>query len=143
MKKQMPTDREITIDTDIQKWSKFVDIVTITWLCIFVIGYFSMGKVANICNLLNIAILSVFIVDLILIYRKSDNWYNFLTKNWFNILMVVPYFRVFRIFRMFKVLRLFKFMKIIKVGKAIKITMLSHESFDLIRTIKKRLLRKG
>lgn len=75
---------------NIQKWSNFVDVVTIIWLCIFVIGYFSKGEIANICNLLNIAILSVFLTDLVLLYRKSGRWHLFLRENWFDILIIIP-----------------------------------------------------
>lgn len=133
---------------NIQKWSKFVDIVTIIWLCIFGIGYFSKGEIANICSLLNIAILSVFLTDLALLYRKSGGWHLFLRGNWFDILMIIPYFRVFRIFRVFRVIRLLKFTKIAKVTKIkssinpLKILRIAHETSDIIRSIKKRMFQK-
>ena len=136
-----------------EKWSMFVDIVTVMWLCIFIIGFFSIERITDVCNILNIAILSVFMADLIIIYGSSSNWHIFLKKHWFDILMVIPYFRVFRIFRSFRVLRLIKivkaaktvkmatkFSRVIKLSKANKLVKIGHETYDLIRTVKGRLL---
>ena len=141
-----------------EKWSRFVDIVTPIWLSIFIIGFFSTERIADVCNILNIVILSVFVADLVIIYRSSSNWHIFLKKHWFDILMVIPYFRVFRIFRIFRVLKLIRVAKAakaakaakmanrssraIKLSKANKLIKIGHETYDLIRTVKGRLLQK-
>lgn len=131
----------------------FVDIVTVMWLCIFIIGFFSIERIADVCNILNITILIVFMADLVIIYESSSNWHIFFKKHWFDILMIIPYFRVFRIFRSFRVLRLIrivkaaktvkmatKFSRVIKLSKANKLVKIGHETYDLIRTVNGRLL---
>jgi len=136
-----------------EKWSMFVDIVTVMWLCIFIIGFFSTERIADVCNILNITILIVFMADLVIIYESSSNWHIFFKKHWFDILMIIPYFRVFRIFRSFRVLRLIriakaaktvkmatKFSRVIKLSKANKLVKIGHETYDLIRTVNGRLL---
>ena len=139
-----------------EKWSMFVDIVTVIWLCIFIIGFFSTERIANVCNILNITILIVFIADLVIIYESSSDWHIFFKKHWFDILMIIPYFRVFWIFRSFRVLRLIriakaakivkvatKFSKVIKLSKAYKLVKIGHEIYDLIRTVNGRSLQKN
>lgn len=138
-----------------EKWSRFVDIVTVIWLSIFITGFFSTKRIADVCNILNIAILSVFVTDLVIIYRSSSNWHIFLKKHWFDILMVIPYFRVFRVFRIFRVLRLIRIAKaakaakmatrssrVIKLSKANKLVKIGHETYDLIKTVKGRMFNK-
>ena len=137
------------------QWSKFVDIVTVIWLIIFIIGFFNSEKITRYCNILNIIILIVFITDLVIIYIYSENRKKFIKKNWLDILMVIPYFRIFRILRIFRVLKITRVLKtvrtikiakhITKSNKAIKLTKntkfikISHEIYDLFRTIKGRL----
>ncbi|MCK4420481.1 hypothetical protein KAW48_01690 [candidate division WOR-3 bacterium] len=141
-----------------EKWSKFVDIATVIWLGIFIIGFFSTGKIAHACDILNIVLLSVFVADLVIIYRSSGSWHVFLKKHWFDILMVIPYFRVFRIFRIFRVLKIVrmgkaaralkatkmatKYSKVLRLGKSNKLIKVGHETYDLIRTVKGRMFRK-
>jgi len=141
-----------------KKWSRFVDIVTLIWLSIFITGFFSTERIADICNILNIGILIVFVADLVIIYRSSSNWHIFLKKYWFDILMVIPYFRVFRIFRIFRLLKIVKITKAaraakaakmitkssraIRLGKSNKLIKFGHETYDLIRTVKGRIFNK-
>lgn len=103
-----------------EKWTKVVDIVTIIWLGIFMIGFFVTERIVHVCNILNVAILSVFVADLVIIYKSSSNWRMFLKKHWFDIIMVIPYFRIFRIFRIFKVLKILRVAKVARAAKAAK-----------------------
>lgn len=138
-----------------EKWTKFVDTVTIIWLSIFILGFFSTERIAHVCNILNVIILSVFVADLVIIYKSSSNWHIFLKKHWFDILMVIPYFRVFRIFRIFKVFKIIKiakatraakmaakFSRITRVSKSNKLIKVGHETYDLIKTVKGRMFNK-
>lgn len=103
-----------------EKWTKLVDIVTIIWLGIFMIGFFATERIVHVCNILNVAILSVFVADLVIIYKSSSNWRMFFKKHWFDIIMVIPYFRIFRIFRIFRVLKILRVAKVARAAKAAK-----------------------
>lgn len=147
------TDNHITFNR--KKWSNFVDIVTIIWLIIFIIGFFTSEQITHYCNILNMAILIVFITDLVILFIYFENRKKFIRKHWLDILMVIPYLRIFRIFRIFRVLKFTRVLKtartikiakhITKSRKAIKLTKgtksltISHEIYDLFRTIKGRL----
>ena len=103
----------------------------------------------------NIVILSVFVADVWVSYRKVRSLKLFVKKHWLDILMVIPYFRVFRIAR---ILRLARFVRIARAAKAIqpakvvkalkvfkgakfgKVSLIVHEIGDLLRTIKSRFV---
>ena len=141
------------------KWSKLVDKITILWLIIFIIGFFTTGNISYICEILNLIILLVFLADLVIVYKYSRNLKDFLKGHWFDIIMVIPYLRVFRIFKIFKVLRIYKTIRIIKlinsanaISKVSKVFILKrivnamkiiHEILDLLRTIRVRFFQKS
>ena len=79
------------------------------------------GRAAQVCNCVNIALLSVFVADLGVIYKTSENWRRSLRQHWVDILMVIPYFRVFRIFRIFRLTRFLRIAKLAKTRKAFKV----------------------
>lgn len=150
-----------------KKWTRLVDAITVFWLAVFVLGFFTSPGIARVCNILNIAILAVFAADLVLTYKDSDNRRTFLKRHWLDVLMIIPYFRIFRILRIARLLRVAKVVrvaKVAKVGKASKLARASksrrvakgimkyrkatkvgkrvatvgHESYDLARTAKDR-----
>ena len=67
-------------------------------------------------DILSWVIWFVFAFDVFLKYRASENWKVFLKKHWFDIVLLVPFFRLFRVFRL---LRLLKTMKFAKAGLGI------------------------
>lgn len=121
-------------------WSKIVDVVTVIWLAIFIFGFFVSPSLAHILRMVNIAILSVFLADLWVSYRKVRSISIFVKQHWFDILMVIPYLRVFRIAR---ILRLARFTRIAKMAKVSKASLIVHEIGDLFRTVKSKFVRKS
>lgn len=103
------------------RWTRVVDIATLVWLGVFVAGFLVKGRAAEVCNYVNIALLGVFVADLGVIYKTSENWRRFLKQHWLDILMVIPYLRVFRIFRIFKLARFLRIAKVAKTRRAFKV----------------------
>ncbi len=95
-------------------WDRFVDLATIIWLVIFVIGLTASTLIpANV----QLVLLAVFVVDLGVIYRREPNLRVFLRRCWTDILMVIPYFRIFRIFKLVRLLRILKTFRLAKVRR--------------------------
>jgi len=139
----------------ILSWPRFVDLVTVIWLAIFILSFFASPSTESTLRTTNIAILSVFVVDLGVSYWKVKSPSIFLKKHWLDILMVIPYFRIFRIARilhLIRFVRIAKSIKIIKMVKAVKamkvskwvrfrkVSVIMHEIGDLFRTIKSRFI---
>ena len=82
-------------------WDSFVDVVTIFWLGIFVVGELYV-EYAVICGNINLTLLSVFVADLLFKYWHVRDLKVFFRKHWFDILVTVPYFRVLRLLRLVK-----------------------------------------
>ncbi len=122
-------------------WTRIVDTITILWLAIFIYGFFASPTVADTLRIVNIIILSVFVVDLWVSYRKVRSVPIFVKKHWLDILMVIPYFRIFRIARILRLARFLRFARIArtaKIGRLGKTLPITHEVGDLLRTIKSR-----
>ncbi len=122
-------------------WKNFVDITTIIWLIIFFVGFYTNENVQRICLIFNTIILFVFLLDLIFIYRKFGRKRDFIKNHWFDVMMIIPYFRIFRIVRslkFLKVLNKLKVFKFIKKSRILRGTWIAHEVSDLGRTIRQR-----
>ena len=95
-------------------WDRFVDFATIIWLAIFAIGFTASTLIpANV----QLVLLGVFVVDLGVKYRREPNLRVFLTRRWTDILMVIPYFRIFRILKFVRLLRILKTFRLAKVRR--------------------------
>ena len=85
----------------------FVDAVVVAWLVLFVVDVgatyevWSVGEATlSTVRLVLTVMLIVFLVDVVLLYRWSDDSPRaFLRGNWFYVLTVVPWFRPFRLLR--------------------------------------------
>ena len=88
------------------------------------------------CDVLNLLILGVFVADLIIIFRASSSVKEFFKKHWLDILMTIPYFRIFRSLR---VMRVFKLSKSVKTARALKGLEAGQEIVDIGRTVKGKL----
>ena len=87
------------------KWDYFVDLVTVVWLVLFILGFTNQTDIPDLAvNLL----LTVFIADLVVKYRREPNLKTFLTKRWVDILLVIPWFRAFRFLKFVRFLRLLR-----------------------------------
>lgn len=95
-------------------WTPFVEVVAVLWIGLFLVDVgvgFDLLVVSESLAATNRVVLrwllSVFLVDLALLYRWSEHGpRGFLRSNWFLVLTVIPWFRPFRIGRSFRALRL-------------------------------------
>ena len=114
-------------------WIRIVDAVTVVWLSAFITGWFSSSAlVQSRCTLVTLWLLPVFVCDLIVLFRKEDDFKTFIRKRWFDVLLVIPYFRVFRIFRMARVL---KVLKLLKLRKALGLTRFTKKSKRAVNAV--------
>ena len=95
-------------------WDRFIDLVTIVWLGLFIIGFVNATLIpANIALML----IAVFVLDLVVKYRRVSNLRTFLRRHWTYVLMVIPYFRILRVLRFGRLLRVLRSLRIAKSGK--------------------------
>ena len=116
-----------------ERWDLFVDLVTIVWLSVFIIGYL-FEEFAELCSNVNLSLLPVFIADLLVKYRRVKSLKVFIRERWFDILTTVPWFRVLRPLRAVKVLRTARMVRIskgIKKAKVAKRADVVTEIFEL------------
>lgn len=113
-------------------WTKLVDITTIVWISVFLLGFVIKDAIIKqVCNQFNFFLLPVFILDLYYLYKKTGKIKKFLKEKWLDILLVIPYFRIFRILRFTKVLRLIKIFKFTKARKTMILVKKSNRAINL------------
>lgn len=112
---------------EMSRWDRFVDAVTVVWLCVFILGFVSV-EYGDACDLINLLLLPVFIVDLFVIYRRVGDVKVLLLKHWLDILMVIPFLRVVRAVRIIRVIRLARVAKTTRAVKAVKAIKTSRAS---------------
>ena len=100
-----------------RRWPLVVDSITVVWLVAFIASLISSSeRTVETCELVTLCLLPVFIADLVLLFRRESDFKTFLKKRWFDVLLVIPYFRILRILRLAKFLRT---LKILKAKKAL------------------------
>ena len=114
-------------------WDRFIDLVTVVWLVLFIIGFINSELLpANITFML----IGVFVLDLVVKYRRVSNLRTFLRRHWTDVLMVIPYFRILRVLRFGRLLRVLRSLKIAKSGKFPGLKSLEAFRRKIRRTIK-------
>ena len=78
-------------------------------------------SVQPIWQIISWIVWGVFLVDVIFKYRAIGNWKIFLRKHWFDILLLIPFFRILRVMRTLRLLRIVKVGKVAKVAKTAKV----------------------
>lgn len=89
-------------------WDPFVEVVTVGWILLFAVHlaftFDVLAASASLSGPVRAALrllLVVFLLDLLLLYRWSDEGPRaFLRSNWFLVLTVVPWFRPLRLLRL-------------------------------------------
>ena len=76
-------------------WDLFVDGVTVVWLVVFVVGL-AFEEWSSFCDTINLLLLPVFIADLGVRYWRVRDLREFLTKHWFDIVIVIPLLQVLK-----------------------------------------------
>lgn len=101
-------------------WGAVVHISTVIWTAMFVVGFLAFDAdlvgleppiqlpeyVEPVWDAVNWAVWGVFVVDVCIKYRRSDNIRSFVRENWLDLLLLVPFFRVLLLFRVVRLLRL-------------------------------------
>ena len=111
----------------IRYWNHFVDLITIIWLSAFMVSLLGsdLGFIIVDSNVLFLAdtitlfALPIFIIDLVIKFYSFGHSKSFFKKHWISIIMVIPYFRIFKILRLVKVVGLLKFSRIPKAIKSV------------------------
>ena len=118
-------------------WKKLVDITTIVWISIFLLGFFMKdARINQICNQFIFFLLPVFILDLYYLYKETGKIRKFFREKWLDILLVIPYFRIFRIFRILRFAKMLKLIKLFKLAKARKTMIFVKKSKRTINLVK-------
>ena len=96
-------------------WDRFIDLVTVFWLGLFVTEFIApLGQASEIILL---SLIPVYVADLVVKYRRVRNLRRFVKEQWLTILMVIPYFRVLRLIRLFRLVRI---LRVARAGRALK-----------------------
>lgn len=120
---------------NLKKWTHVVDASTIIWLVAFLCGLFTTGKINIYCGYIALILLPVFICDLVIIFRQEADFKTFIKKRWFDILLVIPYFRIFRILRLARVL---KIMRITKMKRTLGLTRFTKKCKRVVRVVSQK-----
>jgi len=130
----------------LKKWQITVDIVTFIWLITFLFSLFTKGETKQYLEYTSYAICILFIIDLIVIYKLSKSIKYFLKNHWFDILLAIPFFRIFRFAKIGKLLRVNKSLKSLnrvrKSNRIIESLKSFIEMVDLSTKTKERIKKR-
>jgi hypothetical protein len=113
----------------IKTWDLLNIVITVIWLIVFVLYFFVEAKWIDVV----LAIVTIFFVfDLIYIYKNRKSTKDFFKQNWFDIIMLIPFFRIFKVGKIVRVLKISKTAKNIKnIKRTLKVTEKIVEGVDL------------
>ena len=99
-------------------WDRFIDLVTYSWIGIFVAD--RVAPVGEPFGIILLALIPVYVADLGVRYRRVRNLKRFLKEHWLSILMVIPYLRILRIMRLLRLLRIGRVLRTVGAWRRIK-----------------------
>lgn len=121
-------------------WVWCVDCITIIWLLAFIcLSVVDSEVVVFICNVIVLLALPVFIVDLVLIYKKEVNFSTFIRRRWLDVILVIPYFRIFKILKFLKMAKVLKINKFVRFKKILNRARFFRKSKRLVNRINEKL----
>lgn len=102
-------------------WRVFVDAATVAWLVLFALSFLSDSPLdTQAADRASLGLLAIFVADLGVIYYVSrEKPLDFIRHHWFDILLVIPYFRIFRVLRALRLLRLLRATTVMRVTKIV------------------------
>jgi len=122
------------------RWSHVVDFASALWLLLFAISLTPMTRAWVEDALL--VILLVFVADLCVLYVQSNlRPYQFVRSFWVEIILLIPYFRIFRILRVGRFIRALKFVRVQRLSKLLRFAEIGVDSTEVVEKIK-RLTRR-
>ncbi len=125
-------------------WNVFVDLVTVVWLFFFILGFVE-PSLEELCGNINLGLLPIFVLDLVVRYRRVGNLKLFLRHHWFDIIIVIPYFRFLRVLRILRAARVARTVKAAKAVKTMKLEVKYLASIEKwVKAVKKakRILKR-
>ena len=132
--KQFPCITNVIHKMRKRNWTIFVDLITVIWLIAFFVGLLNREtSITRYCNIINLAILPIFLTDLFFIYRETSSLKVFLKTKWLDILLVIPYFRIFRLLRFARVIRFLKVIRFAKVSRGTKAVKKLNRATEMLK----------
>ena len=103
------------------QWRLLVDVTTVVWLVVFALSLAPGSPLdSRIANRIGIGLLGIFVADLGVTYwRAGETPVSFVRHHWFDVLLVIPYFRVLRMLRILRFLRLLRSARILRLWKIV------------------------
>ena len=117
-------------------WNSIINISTVTWVIVFIVSFYINHKIVEI---LLVLISLIFVIELIIIFSQRKSLKDFFIKNWLDIILLIPIFRIFKVLRLTKALKLSKIIKIYRKSRYFKKLP---ESIDLASKVKERVSSK-
>lgn len=104
------------------RWTAVVDLSTVAWFCIFIVGFMAFDadlvgleplitipeSYQTAWTVANWSIWGVFVADVWFKYRRTGNLRKFVRRYWFDLLLLIPFFRVLAILRVLRLLRMLR-----------------------------------
>jgi hypothetical protein len=118
------------------QWRILVDAATVVWLVFFVFTFLPNAPLNTaVTGRIGLGLLGVFIADLgVTYYRSGENPWGFVRHHWFDILLVIPYFRIFRVLRAVRALRL---LRLVQQPRPAATMRLIKTMLNIVRAVKK------
>ena len=108
----------------------FATLLVLYFLCLDL--FVDTTNIQDVIFYFNLAITVIFLIDLVFLYKKSKNIKEFISKNWLDIISVIPFGMAFGLAKLVRAGKLFKlFTKASKVTKLSKTTKFSKLSKGL------------
>lgn len=127
-------------------WAEIILIsVGFTFVILLADLFFNTGRFSKVFFSIDIIVTIVFIIDVFLLYKKTNSFGEFITKNIFDIISAIPLvgiFRVLKIFRAIKILKTTKVLKLLKVNKTTKFFSEESAFNDVIEQKQKNTIKK-
>jgi hypothetical protein len=86
-------------------------VVSVSFVFIILVleTFFNVENIQNILNITDICINVVFVIDLIILFRKSSSFNGFVKNNWIDIIAVIPlgpFFQAIKLIRAIKIVKI-------------------------------------
>lgn len=111
-----------TIGNSIKYWKRLVDYLTIVWFCCLILGFMINTDNNLFFRILLSCIYIAFLIDVFLTLWELKSIRRFLKENWFDILTLIPVFRLFKFLRILKIGKLNRTIRFITKSKKLKKT---------------------
>ena len=121
--------------------------VAISLIQVFLEIFYNMSAYLVWIEILDMIIISLFFVDLMILYEKANTLKQFFTRNIFDIVAIIPSVRFLRMFKIIRATRIIKvFKSTTKLAKLIRVTKrveeLPKEKISYVKSVKKKSLKR-